>query len=60
MFIRTAKRMLRKLLDEFRGNFWDELLPEVLIGLRHSVSLVHGLKPCEVAYKQPIRHPCDR
>ena len=49
---RVAKSALRRLMSEHPSAFWDELLPEVKLGMRCVVSSVHGFTPFEVVFKQ--------
>ena len=45
-------------MSEHQGCFWDELIPEVKIALRFTVSLMHGYRPCNIVFKQQVPHPC--
>ena len=48
----VAKSALCQLMSDCPSAFWDELLPEVKLGMRCVVSSVHGFTPFEVLFKQ--------
>ena len=49
---RVAESALHRLMSEHPSAFWDELLPEVKLGMRCVVSSAHGFNPFEVVFKQ--------
>ena len=57
MFNKVVKSSLRKAMTEFPGAFWDNLLVDIVMGIRTAVSSSHGYSPFEVLYKQPIIVP---
>ena len=52
MYNKSLKRALRKCLYAHPDLFWDDLLPEIVLGLRCTVSSSHGYTPHEVVFKQ--------
>ena len=49
---KTIKTMLRKFDSASDGLFWDEALPDIVLGIRTSVSAAHGFTPYELVFKQ--------